>query len=54
MMHSFEGLANEISTLLKNRGDTGDRGDKFEKTSRNNLLAVTPCRASLSPLEIEG
>jgi hypothetical protein len=54
MMHSFEGLANEISTLLKNRGDTGDRGDKFEKASRNNLVAVTPCRASLSPLEIEG
>lgn len=54
MMHSFEDLANEISTLLKNRGDTGDRGDKFEKTSRNNLVAVTPCRAPLSPLEIEG
>lgn len=54
MMHSFEGLANEISTLLKNRGDRGDRGDKFEKASRNNLVAVTPCRASLSPLEIEG
>lgn len=54
MMHSFEGLANEISTLLKNRGDTGDRGDKFEKASRNNLIAVTPRRVSLSPLEIEG
>lgn len=54
MMHSFEGLANDISTLLKNRGDTGDRGDKFENTSRNNLVAVTPCCASLSPLEIEG
>lgn len=54
MMHSFEGLADEISTLLKNRGDRGDRGDKFEKTSRNNLVAVTPCRAPLSPLEIEG
>lgn len=54
MMHSFEGLANEISTLLKNRGDTGDTGDKFEKSSRNNLVAVTPCRSPLSPLEIEG
>ena len=53
-MHSFEGLADEISTLLKNRGDTGDRGDKLENTSRNNILAVTPCCASLSPLEIEG
>jgi len=53
-MHSFEGLADEISTLLKNRGDTGDRGDKFEKANRNNVLAVTPCRASLSPLEFEG
>jgi hypothetical protein len=52
MMHSFEGLANYISTLLKNRGDTGDRGDKLEKASRNNLIAVTPCRASVSPLEI--
>jgi hypothetical protein len=54
MMHSFHGLANEISTLLKNRGDTGDRGDKFENTSPNNVVAVTPCRASRSPLEIEG
>jgi hypothetical protein len=54
MMHSFEGLADDISTLLKNRGDTGDRGDKLENTSRNNVVAVTPCRASLSPLEIEG
>jgi hypothetical protein len=54
MMHSFEGLASDISTLLKNRGDTGDRGDKFENTSRNNLVSVIPRRASLSPLEIEG
>jgi hypothetical protein len=51
MMHSFEGLASDISTLLKNRGD---RGDKFENTSRNNLVSVIPRRASLSPLEIEG
>ena len=51
MMHSFDDLAEDISTLLKNRGD---RGDKFENTSRNNLVAVTPRRASLSPLEIEG
>jgi hypothetical protein len=39
MMHSFEGLANYISTLLKNRGDTGD---KLEKASRNNLYSCHP------------
>jgi hypothetical protein len=36
-MHSFEGLANDISTLLKNRGDTGGRGDKF-KTRVETIL----------------
>lgn len=51
MMNSFEGLADEISTLLKNRGCTGD---KLEKTSPINIVSVTPRRISLSPHEIEG
>ncbi len=54
MTHSFDGLANEISTLLKNRGDTGDRGDSLEKLNLISDVGVTPRRASLSPLEIEG
>jgi hypothetical protein len=54
MMHSFDGLANEISTLLKNRGDTGYRGYELENISQNNTESVTPCSAPLSPLEIEG
>lgn len=54
MTHSFDGLADEISTLLKNRGDTGDRGDSREKMSRISSVGVTPGRAPLSPLEVEG
>lgn len=54
MMHSFEGLADEISTLLKNRGDTGDRGDSPEKGKSISGMDVTPRCAPLSPLEIEG
>lgn len=54
MMHSFEGLANEISTLLKTRGDTGDRGDKLKNINQNNRISVTPRGMCLSPLEIEG
>ncbi|OPH84129.1 hypothetical protein [Nitrobacter vulgaris] len=53
-MHSFDDLADDISTLLKNRGYMGYRGYKLENTSRNNLVAVTPCRAPMLPLEIEG
>jgi hypothetical protein len=54
MMHSFDGLANEISTLLKNRGNTGYRGYESENISQNNAESVTPCSAPLLPLEIEG
>lgn len=54
MMHSFEGLADEISTLLKNRGDTGDRGDNSQNVSEINAVSVTPRYTPLSPLKIEG
>lgn len=53
MTHRFEGLADEISLLLKSRGDTGDRGDKAKNTNLINDVSVTPQRAPLSPLQIE-
>lgn len=49
MMHSFEGLADEISTLLKNAGDTGDIGDSNENSRRINTLGVTKTRNEVSP-----
>lgn len=54
MTHSFEGLADEISTLLKNRGDTGDRGDKAKNVNPINTVSVTRRGTPLSPLQIEG
>ncbi len=40
-MHKFEGLAAEISALLKKSGDSGDTGDKFKKSQFFNEVAVT-------------
>lgn len=54
MMHSFDGLADEISTLLKNRGYTGYRGYGSENISQINVVNVTPRCAPVLPLAIEG
>ncbi len=54
MTHSFKGLADEISLLLKSRGDTGDRGDKAKNANPINAVSVTPQHEPLSPLQIEG
>lgn len=51
MMHSFEGLADEISTLLKNAGDTGDIGDRAKNASLINNVSVTKLRRHVSPNE---
>jgi hypothetical protein len=48
MMHSFEGLADDISTLLKNRGDTGDRA---KNASPINNVSVIKLRRHVSPNE---
>jgi hypothetical protein len=50
-MSRFSGLSQQISTLLQNAGDTGDIGDRHEKSSLNNGLGVTKMRAVVSPNE---
>ncbi len=52
MMHSFDGLADEISALLKNAGDSGDTGDRVKNTSPINNVSVTKLRRHVSPNEI--
>jgi hypothetical protein len=54
MMHSFDGLADEISTLLKNRGYTGYRSYGLENLSDISSLTVTPRCAPVLPVAIEG
>jgi hypothetical protein len=49
MMHSFDGLADEISALLKNAGDSGDTGDSAKNTSPINHVGVTRSRGHVSP-----
>jgi hypothetical protein len=49
MMHSFEGLADEISALLKNAGDSGDTGDSAKNTSTINHVSVTKPHGHVSP-----
>lgn len=51
MMHSFDGLADEISALLKNAGDIGDTGDRAKNTSPINNVSVTKLRRHVSPNE---
>jgi hypothetical protein len=51
MMHSFEGLADEISALLKNAGDGGDTGDSEKNASPINNVSVTRSRGYVSPNE---
>jgi hypothetical protein len=51
MMHSFEGLADEISALLKNAGDSGDTGDRQKNVSSIKDIGVTKLRAEASPNE---
>jgi len=41
MMHSFDGLADEISALLKNAGDIGDTDDRAKNASPINNVGVT-------------
>jgi hypothetical protein len=48
-MHSFEGLADEISALLKNVGDIGDTGDRQKISSSINDIDVTKIHADVSP-----
>ena len=50
-MHSFEGLADEISALLKNVGDIGDTGDRQKISSSINNVGVTIIHADASPSE---
>jgi len=50
-MHSFEGLADEISALLKNAGDIGDTGDRQKISSSINNIGVTRIHADVSPSE---
>ncbi|EAQ36922.1 hypothetical protein NB311A_07228 [Nitrobacter sp. Nb-311A] len=52
MMHSFDGLADEISALLKNAGDGGDTGDRAKNVSPINNVSVTKLRRHVSPNEI--
>lgn len=54
MMHSFDGLADEISAVLRKSGDTGDRGDKRENARTFRCPSVTPPRKTMSPLERDG
>jgi hypothetical protein len=51
MMHSFDGLADEISALLKNAGDSGDTGDSAKNASPINHVSVTKSRGHVSPKE---
>lgn len=51
MMHSFDGLADEICALLKNAGDSGDTGDRAKNASPINNISVTKLRRHVSPNE---
>jgi hypothetical protein len=51
MMHSFDGLADEISALLKNAGDSGDTGDRAKNASPINNVGVTKLCRHVSPNE---
>jgi len=52
-MHSLDNFTEHFSDLLKNRGDSGDGGDRLQKSLQDSDFSVPTNQQKVSPLKLQ-